>query len=125
MKRSMGLWLALLAITVATQSAFAQSWTEGKDYFPVNPPQRTNVPAGKVEVMEVFSYACPACNALQPTMKKLQASLPADAQIVYLPASFNPGEDWPMFQRAFFAAHALGVVAGTHDAMFEAGWKPV
>ena len=28
-----------------------------------------------------------------------------------------------MFQRAFFAAQALGVVAGTHDAMFDAVWK--
>ena len=36
---------------------------------------------------------------------------------------FRPDEDWPMFQRAFYAAQALGVVDKTHDAMFDAVWK--
>jgi thiol:disulfide interchange protein DsbA len=92
-------------------------------YFAVNPPQHTTVPAGKVEVMEVFSYACPACNAFQPFMKQLKYSLPPNAQIVYLPASFIPTEDWPVFQRAYFAADALGIVNKTHDAMFNAVWN--
>jgi thiol:disulfide interchange protein DsbA len=41
----------------------------------------------------------------------------------YLPASFNPSEDWPMFQQAFYTAQALGVAEQTHDAMFDAVWK--
>ena len=57
--------------------------------------QRTNVAPGKVEVMEVFSYGCPACNHFQPTMKKIKAALPANAQLVYLPASWNAAENWP------------------------------
>jgi thiol:disulfide interchange protein DsbA len=56
-------------------------------------------------------------------MKRLKASLPANAQVVYLPASFLPSEDWPMFQRAFFAAQAVGIVDKTHDAMFDAVWN--
>ena len=59
------------------------------------------MPAGKVEVTEVFSYACPACNLFQPTMHKLKTSLPANAVFDFLPASFNPSEDWPMFQLAY------------------------
>jgi thiol:disulfide interchange protein DsbA len=115
-------WLGLLLLAIVAESCYAQTWTEGVNYFPVSPPQHTSVPAGNVEVMEVFSYACPACNAFQPVMKKLQASLPANAKIVYLPASFIPTEDWPVFQRAFFAADALGIVEKTHDAMFNAVW---
>jgi protein dithiol oxidoreductase (disulfide-forming) len=115
-------WLALLLLTVVAESCYAQTWTEGVHYFPVSPPQRTSVPAGKVEVMEVFSYACPACNVFQPVMRRLKASLPANAQVVYLPASFIPSEDWPVFQRAFFTADALGIVEKTHDAMFDAVW---
>ena len=41
----------------------------------------------------------------------------------YLPAAFRSDEDWPAFQRAFFAAQALGLVDKTHNAMFDAVWK--
>jgi protein dithiol oxidoreductase (disulfide-forming) len=122
-KRHAAAWLAVLSLAFAAGSSYAQTWTEGVHYFAVNPPQHTNVPAGKVEVMEVFSYACPACNAFQPVMKQLKYSLPVNAQIVYLPASFIPTEDWPVFQRAFFTADALGMVNKTHDAMFDAVWN--
>jgi thiol:disulfide interchange protein DsbA len=43
--------------------------------------------------------------------------------MVYLPASFRSDEDWPVFQRAFFAAQALGLVDKTHNEMFDAIWK--
>jgi thiol:disulfide interchange protein DsbA len=121
--RHVAAWLALLSLAVVAGSCYAQTWTEGVHYFAVTPPQRTSVPAGKVEVMEVFSYACPACNGFQPVMKQLKYSLPANAQIAYLPASFVPAEDWPVFQRAYFAADALGVAEKTHDAMFAAVWN--
>ena len=93
----------------------------GKHYT-VIPTQRTNVPAGKVEVMEVFSYGCPACNCFLPTMKKLKAALPANAQLVYLPASWNKAENWPLFQRAYLTAQSLGVAEKAHEAMFQAIW---
>jgi protein dithiol oxidoreductase (disulfide-forming) len=123
MGRSIGAWLVLLVFAVAGAACYAQTWTEGTNYFAVNPPLHTTVQPGKVEVLEVFSYACPACNAFQPVMKQLRASLPPNAQIAYLPASFRPDEDWSMFQRAFFTAQALGVVDKTHDAMFDAVWQ--
>jgi protein dithiol oxidoreductase (disulfide-forming) len=124
MGRSFKTWLASLALLLVSASCYAQqTWTEGKNYFLITPPQRTNVAPGKVEVMEVFSYACPACNAFQPTMQLLKKYLPPNAQVVYLPASFRPDEDWHVFQRAYFAADALGVAAKTHDAMFNAVWN--
>jgi thiol:disulfide interchange protein DsbA len=114
--------LALLALAAtATASAQGQPWVVGKHYSLI-PTQRTNVPAGKVEVMEVFSYGCPACNQFTPTMKKLKAALPANAQLVYLPASWNKGEAWPMFQRAYLTAQSLGVAEKAHDAMYQAIW---
>ena len=112
--------LALLALSAAA-SAQAQTYVAGKHYT-VIPTQRTNVAAGKVEVMEVFSYGCPACNQFRPVMKKLKASLPANAQLVYLPASWNNAEAWPMFQRAYLTAASLGVAEKAHDAMFDAIW---
>jgi protein dithiol oxidoreductase (disulfide-forming) len=115
--------LAVLALAL-TAAAQAATFSEGSDYVLVTPPQQTTVPKGKVEVMEVFSYGCPVCNAFQPLMDKLRRSLPPNAQVAYLPASFNnTAEDWPMFQRAYFAAQALGVAERTHQAMFDAVWK--
>ena len=122
MGRSFKTWLASLVLLLASASCCAQDWTEGKNYFRIETPQRTSVAPGKVEVMEVFSYACPACNQFQPIMQELKKSLPPNAQVVYLPASFIPTEDWPVFQRAYFAADVLGIAAKTHDAMFNAVW---
>jgi thiol:disulfide interchange protein DsbA len=97
-------------------------WVAGKNYDLLPQPQATSVPAGKVEVMEVFSYGCPACNSFRPTMKRLKASLPANAKLVYLPASWHEEEDWPMFQRAYLTAQSLGVADKAHEAMFDAIW---
>ena len=118
--------LAALTVLVLVLPAGvrAATFSEGTDYALVTPPQQTTVPNGKVEVMEVFSYGCPACNAFQPTVEKLRHSLPPNAQLVYLPASFNnTAEDWPMFQRAYFAAQLLGVAERTQQAMFDSVWK--
>jgi thiol:disulfide interchange protein DsbA len=97
-------------------------WVEGKNYFVIEPAQPTSHP-GKIEVTEVFSYGCPACNAFHSTADHIAKSLPSNAVMNYLAASFRPDENWPMYQRAFYAAQALDLVGKTHDAMFDAVWK--
>jgi thiol:disulfide interchange protein DsbA len=97
-------------------------WVEGKNYFVIEPAQPTSHP-GKIEVTEVFSYACPACNGFHSTVDQIAKSLPSNAVMNYLPASFRPDENWPLFQRAFYAAQSLGLVDKTHDAMYDAIWK--
>jgi protein dithiol oxidoreductase (disulfide-forming) len=114
---------AVLTLSASVPAQSAQTWTEGVHYFLIVPPRPTSVPPGKVEVTEVFSYACPACNIFQPTIHKLKQSLPANAVLNYLPAAFNTAEDWPMFQLAYVTAQILGVDQQTHDAMFDAVWK--
>jgi thiol:disulfide interchange protein DsbA len=110
--------LALLPLAHAQ----ALQYEAGKQYFLVEPPQPTTT-GDKVEVLEVFSYACPACNMFQSVANTIKADLPPNAQMTYLPAAFRADEDWPVFQRAFFAAQSLGLVEKTHDAMFDAVWK--
>ena len=109
----------LLAVGAAAQ---ATTFEAGKNYTVIPQAQRTNVAAGKVEVMEVFSYGCPACNAFRATMRKLKSSLPANAQLVYLPASWHPEENWPLLQRAYYTAQAMGVADKAHDALYDAIW---
>ena len=120
--KSAACWAAL-ALAVSVSAHGAQTWTEGVNYFLIQPARPPAVPAGKIEVTEVFSYACPACNIFQPTMHKLKQSMPANVVVDYLPAAFNTAEDWPMFQLAYITAQLLGVDQQTHDAMFDAVWK--
>lgn len=97
-------------------------WVEGKNYFLIEPAQSTSHP-GKIEVTEIFSYGCPACNAFHTTADKIGSSLPPGVVMVYLPASFNPPENWPMLQRAYFTAQAMGVALKANDAIYDAVWK--
>jgi protein dithiol oxidoreductase (disulfide-forming) len=106
----------------AKTSTAAPTWVEGRNYYLIQPPRPTGLPAGKVEVTEVFSYACPACNQFQPYMRKLKQTMPSNVVVDYVPASFNSAEDWPMFQLAYVTALTLGVAEQTHDAMFDAVW---
>lgn len=114
-------WTLFLALIV-TSVVQAQTWTEGTHYFAVTPAQSTTVPAGKIEVAEVFSYGCPFCAKMDPLIQQFRKSLPANAQMVFVPASFIPSEDWPMFQRAALTAQALGIFDKTHAKVFDAVW---
>ncbi|HEY5809161.1 MAG TPA: thiol:disulfide interchange protein DsbA/DsbL [Povalibacter sp.] len=113
---------AALWMITGVSSAASAPWVEGKHYFRIQPAQTTTVGPGKVEVAEALSYGCPACSQFLPYMAQLKKSLPPQAQIVYVHASFNAAEQWPLFQRAFYTAQQLGIVDKTHDAMFKAVW---
>ena len=111
-----------LAFAALAHAAAGDSFEAGKNWFPVEPAQPTST-GDKPEIVELFSFACPACNAFQPTVDKLKAAIP-EAKLVYLAASFRPDEDWPTFQRAFYAAQALGIDDRVHQPTFDAVWKP-
>jgi protein dithiol oxidoreductase (disulfide-forming) len=119
--RRLAFCIALLGLCATAGAQGPTQWIEGKHYFRVEPSQPTSTP-GKIEVLDVFSYACPACNQYQPILNKLKAALPPSAQMAYLPAAFNTAEDWPVFQRGFLAAQALGIAERSHDAMYDAVW---
>jgi thiol:disulfide interchange protein DsbA len=119
------LWapILMLGLGAAGNAQGATSWEQGTNYFLIEPPQPPAGPPGKIEVTEVFSYACPACNHFYPVADRLKASLPANAELDFVAAGFRPDEDWPMFQRAYYTAQILGLDKRTHDAMFDAVWK--
>jgi thiol:disulfide interchange protein DsbA len=120
----MGLAAVLLAgMGSWAAAADAGRWVEGRHYVVIRPAQPTQVPPGKVEVLEVFSYGCPACFQFQSTVDRIKASLPANAQMAFVHASWNQGESWPLFQRSFITAQSLGVAEKNHSAVFNAIWS--
>lgn len=119
--RSLILIGGLVAASVACGADIAApKWEAGKSYVVIDPPQPTKT-GNKIEVLEVFSYACPHCAHFQPYAEKLKASLPANAQFRLMPADFQP--QWVLFSRGFFVADGLGLVAKTHQAMFDAIYR--
>ncbi len=118
LKRLLILLASLLAVT-ACQAADggATEWKAGTHYFPIDPPQAPAA-GGKIEVVEVFSYACPHCAHFQPFADELKAKLPKQAQFTYLPAIFH--DSWELFARAYYTAEAMGVLDKAHQALFDA-----
>ncbi|WMJ70478.1 thiol:disulfide interchange protein DsbA/DsbL [Stenotrophomonas sp. 24(2023)] len=89
---------------------------EGSDYQTIPNGQPFQPVAGKVEVVEIFGYVCPACAAFQPLVGPWKAGLPGDVNFVYVPAMF--GGTWDNYARAFYAAQTLGVQEKTHEALY-------
>lgn len=91
----------------------------GIDYKELATPLPQFVP-GKIEIAEIFSYACPHCAHFQPYVnewhKKQKAN--SDVRWEYLPAQGNTL--WTNFAKAFLAAQSLGVAEKTHDGVFKA-----
>ncbi len=101
----------------ATPAATPGAAEPGKNYFLIEPPQPT-ASGDKIEVLEVFSYACIHCAHFQPYADELKAKLPATATFAYMPAIFNA--QWEAYARAFYTAQSLGVLDKTHQAVFDA-----
>jgi thiol:disulfide interchange protein DsbA len=73
---------------------------------------------GKIEVVEVFGYVCPACAAFAPTVDPWKNKLLADVVFHYVPAPFGP--EWDPYAKAFYVADQLGLVDRSHMALIDA-----
>jgi thiol:disulfide interchange protein DsbA len=82
--------LERLAAMPSDQQLPAGKWKPGVNYTPVVPAQPTSVPAGKVEVLEVFWYACPHCYALEPFIQSWLQNKPEYVQFVRVPVMWGP-----------------------------------
>jgi thiol:disulfide interchange protein DsbA len=81
----------------------------GQPYQPVN---------GRIEVVEVFGYVCPACAQFEPMFSAWKAKAPADVHVTYVPAPYGP--QWLPYARAYYVADSMGLVDATHTAVFHA-----
>jgi thiol:disulfide interchange protein DsbA len=90
----------------------------GTDYLDIEGGQPWQPVEGKIEVVEMFNYICPACYAFDPTLRNWKAKQPADVNLAYVPAQFRP--DFVPYAKAFFAAESLGIEAKSHQAVYEA-----
>lgn len=90
----------------------------GTDYVVIQDGQQFQPVSGKVEVVEVFGYICPACFQFQPQIALWKAGLASDVNFVYVPAVF--GGPWDDYARAFYAAETLNLQEKTHQQLYKA-----
>jgi len=110
------IWLCATALLPGMVFA-APDYKEKIHYELVLPAQPTTT-GNKVEVVEMFWYGCPHCNALEPYVNRWLKKMPANAEFVRIPAIFRP--EWEQHARAYYTAEILGVLDKTHSAMFDA-----
>jgi thiol:disulfide interchange protein DsbA len=95
----------LLAAGTASAATFEPQ--QGVHYKLLTPAQPTSVAPGKVEVVEVFWYACGHCYLLEPKLEAWNRSgRPADAELVRLPATWN--NTLKTHARLFYTMELLG-----------------
>jgi thiol:disulfide interchange protein DsbA len=82
--------LERLAAMPAEQQLPGGKWKAGVNYTPLVPAQPTSVAPGKVEVVEVFWYACPHCNALEPFIQNWVKNKPEYIELVRVPVMWGP-----------------------------------
>ena len=107
------------AADAAAQQALAATdpsgLVEGRDYVDIKGGEPWKPLDGKIEVVEVFGYVCPACAAFDPLVSAWKAKLPADVRFSYVPAPFGP--EWNPYAKAFYVAESMGLVERSHSAL--------
>jgi thiol:disulfide interchange protein DsbA len=107
--------LLMLAVQVSWASELVSQFVEGTHYevLPVSVEPRD---PSKVEVVEMFSYACIHCFNFDPMIDAWAARQPEYVDFHRMPAVFN--NDWELLAQAFYTAETLGVTEKVHMALF-------
>lgn len=106
------------ALAGAALPASAAVLVEGRDYVPIQPPQRGET-AGKIEVLEFFSYGCSHCKDFHPLIMAWVAKLPKDVSFKRVPVTFGRAA-WKNIAKLYHGLHATGDLARLDDAVFHA-----
>jgi len=108
-------------LSLATNPAHAQAKVPkaGSQYLVLDKRVPVDAPAGKVEVVEFFSYNCPHCNDFEPSLEAWAKTAPKDVVLRRIPVPFV-GNDVEAKQRLYYALEALGKVDEFQPKVFNA-----
>ena len=111
--------VALLPFAATGVQAQGRAPKAGTDYIVLGKRAPVDTPAGKVEVVEFFSYNCPHCAAFEPRLETWVKQLPADVVFRRIPVPFV-GNDTEPKQRLYYALEAMGKVDEFQMKLFQA-----
>jgi protein dithiol oxidoreductase (disulfide-forming) len=119
LRHALAILALVLPMTVFSQPMAPDAIRPGVDYEIITPAQPSFAPkAGKIEVVEIFSYACPHCAHFHASVEPWKKKLPADVNFIYMHSVGQPS--WERFARGFYAAESKKLTPRTHEALFKA-----
>ncbi|MBC7681018.1 MAG: thiol:disulfide interchange protein DsbA/DsbL [Ferruginibacter sp.] len=109
---------ALILSPVGNAYAQGKAPVAGTDYLVLDKPAPTEAPAGKVEVVEFFWYACPHCFAFEPALSAWVKKLPKNVAFRRVPVVFQDSFIPP--QKLYYTLEAMGQLEALHEKVFNA-----
>jgi thiol:disulfide interchange protein DsbA len=106
--------LSLVALSASASPASPQN---GVDYRTLDKPQQTES-GNKVEVTEFFWYACPHCNALEPSLVEWVKKQGDNIVFKRVPVAFR--ESFVPQQKLFYTLEAMNKLNELHPKIFHA-----
>jgi thiol:disulfide interchange protein DsbA len=109
---------AFVALTLVLSAPVFADVTAGTDYRLIEPAQHTDS-AGKIEVLEFFSYGCPHCNEFYPLISAWVAKHPKD--VVFKRVATGMGRTaWTNLAKTYYALEATGDLTRLDAPLFHA-----
>lgn len=111
--------LGLLSLAANPAHAQARVPKAGTEYLVLDKRAPVDAPAGKIEVVEFFSYNCPHCNDFEPSLEAWVKTLPKEVAFRRIPVPFV-GNDVEAKQRLYYALEAMGKIDEFQPKVFNA-----
>lgn len=105
-------YISLSFFLLLSSQAFAAD-----GYNTISPAQPTQT-GNKIEVLEIFWYACPHCYDFEPYVKEWLTKKPKDVTFRRMPGIFR--KNWIPHAKAFYTAEKMGILDKIHSPLFEA-----
>jgi thiol:disulfide interchange protein DsbA len=109
---------ASLGLGLARTAAAQGTPVSGQEYQNVATPTPVAAPAGTVDVVEFFSYACPHCFEFEPTLEKWLQTKPAGVHFHRYPVRFL--QNYANFQPMYFTLEQMDLVDAMQQKVFNA-----
>lgn len=119
-RREFSLAAGVLGLLPVAGTVHAQGapFKAGTDYVALPRSVPVDAPAGKVEVIEFFSYNCPHCAHFEPQLEGWVRKLPADVAFTRVPVPFV-GNDVEAKQKLYYTLEGLGKVDEYQGKLFK------
>lgn len=109
--------IVLAGLLLAGSVASSADFKEGEHYKTLKPAQPTSVGDGKIEVVEVFWYACGHCFLIEPSVESwIKKDKPSNVELVRVPAMWN--DLLKTHARLFYTADLLGKLPTLHGEIY-------
>ena len=95
----------------------AEKYHEGLHYQRIEPAVETRAGDDRVEVVELFLYACPHCYHLEPKLEQWLKGKSDYVELRRIPAIVGP--PWAEQAKVFYTAEKLGILDKAHGALFK------